>query len=257
MRRNPLPLTVGIALLASAIVSGCGAPDSSQESQLLQIALQQTQIALQQTQIALQHPTEAPTREIPTEAPAIVPTPTTTSAAAKSAADPQSYTGADSLADLFDEQITAEEKETLIQFIIGANQDQINTQRYLDISFSKRSHAGYQLLYTQRYLDELKRNGVYKISLFYPEDSYIKDVRVIDDHTIAVDACEYWQDTFYAIKTNKPVQEDPTIVVPQTISIERLRGKLFITGVAFYEGMVFCTDKPADFVPSSKPIGPE
>jgi hypothetical protein len=257
MRRNALSHTVGIALLASAIVSGCGASDNSQDSQLMQIALQQTQIALQQTQIALQHPTEAPTKVIPTAAPTIAPTPTTTSTTAKSAADPQSYTSTDSFADLFDEQITAEEKETLIQFIIGADQDQINTQRYLDLSYAQHSHAGYQLLYTKRYLDELKRNGLYKISKFYPSDSYIKEIHVVDDHTIAVDACEYWQDTFYAIKTNKPTQEDPIIVVPQTITIEQLRGKLFITGVAFYEGMVFCTDKPADFVPSSEPIGPE
>ena len=133
MRRNSFSLTVGIALLASALVTGCGAPDNSESSQLLQIALQQTQIALQQTQIALQHPTEAPTKVIPTEAPTVVPTPTTAAATSKSVADPQSYTGTDSSAELFDEQVTPEERETVIQFIIGADQDQINSQRYLDI----------------------------------------------------------------------------------------------------------------------------
>jgi hypothetical protein len=95
------------------------------------------------------------------------------------------------------------------------------------------------------------------ISKFYPADSYIKDIRIVDESSIAVVACEYWQSTFYSLKTHRPTQKEPVIVAPQTITIERLRGKLFITGVSFFEGAVFCTDKPTGFVPSSEPIGPE
>src|SRR5262245_40529570 len=139
MRRNTIPGILGIALLASAIVSGCGISDSSQDSQSMQIALQQTQIALQQTQIALQHPTEAPT-QVPPE-PTVVPTqpPEATPPAAKRSVDPQSYT----VADIFDENVTSEDKDTIIQFIIEADQEQINTQRYLDLSYSEHSYAGY------------------------------------------------------------------------------------------------------------------
>ena len=66
------------------------------------------------------------------------------------------------------------------------------------------------------------------------------DVRVIDDTKIEVDDCEQWTENYYRRDSGALVSSEPTYILPQTITIERLNGDWVATNVVFYDPPHFC-----------------
>jgi hypothetical protein len=92
----------------------------------------------------------------------------------------------------------------------------------------------------QNNIDSLNQQGLVSISEFDYYQSYIDDIRVIDNTTLEVDTCEVWTDTTYRASDGQPVDSQGSDLIPQTLTIQQQGSSWFITSVQFYTPPAFC-----------------
>ena len=78
------------------------------------------------------------------------------------------------------------------------------------------------------------------IAEFDNDNSYIHNIRQINNTMIEIDSCEYWSATIYNHRTQAKINTVPKQLLPQTITVEKLNLDWFVTNIEFYDTMVFC-----------------
>ena len=101
--------------------------------------------------------------------------------------------------------------------------------------------TGEALASLQDNIDSLNQQGLISISEFDYYQSYIHDIRSIDNSHLEVDTCEVWTDTTYRLSDGQPVESTDPTLIPQTISIQQQDASWYITSVQFYDAPAFCS----------------
>jgi hypothetical protein len=92
----------------------------------------------------------------------------------------------------------------------------------------------------QETLDKLNEQGIRQESYFDSVNSYIADTRLPDSQTIELDTCEFWTAQYYSQKSGELVQEEPSTLVPQTLTFDVSETQWRVKKVEFYEDKAFC-----------------
>ncbi|GJM41761.1 MAG: hypothetical protein DHS20C20_20430 [Ardenticatenaceae bacterium] len=112
---------------------------------------------------------------------------------------------------------------------------------YLDSSYVANYFTGAPLGFMQTEIVDLANQGVIIAKLYDEVQSFIYDIRFINDSMIEVDSCEIWSMELYSVWDSSFLGSEPPALFPQTITIEQFSNGWFITDVAFYETAVFCS----------------
>jgi hypothetical protein len=70
--------------------------------------------------------------------------------------------------------------------------------------------------------------------------SYIDDIRIINQQHLEVDSCETWTTSTYRRSDGALIQSTEPQLLPQTITIQQVNGNWFITNVEFFNAPSFC-----------------
>jgi len=118
---------------------------------------------------------------------------------------------------------------------------QIEAYQKGDASIASSIMTGQELANLSADIDALNQQGLASISEIDYYQSYINDIRVINNSQIEVDTCEVWTTTAYRQADGQLVDGmDPTLL-PQTITIQQQNGNWFITNVQFFDAPAFCS----------------
>ncbi len=131
------------------------------------------------------------------------------------------------------------EWQTVEDFLSLAIVSEITAYQYGDPSYATLFY-GDALATIQRQIADLNSRGILLAARFDYDNSYIFDIRPVQNNRIEVDSCEYWANDYYDRQTGVLLGSDSWALVPQTIVIEYLNGDFYITSVAFYTGQAFC-----------------
>ncbi len=126
-------------------------------------------------------------------------------------------------------------------FLTRAIELEIVSYRNGTIDPAAQVMTGEALATLQDNIDALNQQGLVSISEFDYYQSYIHDIRVIDNNHLEVDTCEVWTDTTYSLSDGEPVDSSDPTLVPQTITIQQQNSSWFITSVQFYDAPSFCS----------------
>lgn len=134
--------------------------------------------------------------------------------------------------------VSPEDWQAVESFLQEAVVAETTAYQYGDASYASMFY-GDALLSLQNQIQDLNSRGVLADAHFDYVNSYLHDVRIVQNH-IEVDSCEYWANDYYNRLTGELLGSDSSKLVPQTITIELLNGTLYITSIAFYTGQAFC-----------------
>jgi hypothetical protein len=71
-------------------------------------------------------------------------------------------------------------------------------------------------------------------------ESYIEEIRIVNNNRLDVDTCETWSTATYRLSDGAFLDSEGPTLLPQTITIERLTDGWYITNVVFYDAPHFC-----------------
>lgn len=125
-------------------------------------------------------------------------------------------------------------------FLTRAIQLQIEAYQKGDASIADSIMTGPILESLSADISSLNQQGLVSISEIDYYESYINDIRVIDNTHLEVDTCEVWATNTYNQSNGQVVESQGPELLPQTITIEKLNGNWFITTVDFFEAPAFC-----------------
>jgi hypothetical protein len=132
-------------------------------------------------------------------------------------------------------------EQQVSDFLTRAIQLEIDSYRNGTIDPASQVMTGDALAMLQDNIDALNQQGLVSVSEFDYYDSYINDIRVIDNTHLEVDTCEVWSDTTYQFSNSQPVDSTDPMLIPQTITIQEQSSNWFITSVQFYDAPAFCS----------------
>jgi len=144
---------------------------------------------------------------------------------------------------LFPEQpdIPADLENQVSDFLTRAIELQIEAYRNNDASIASPIMTGQMLDNLAADIDSLNQQGLTSISEIDYYESYIHDIRLIDNAHLEVDTCEVWTTNTYQQSDGQLVESNGPSLLPQTITIEQLNGSWFITAVDFFDAPAFCS----------------
>ena len=90
-------------------------------------------------------------------------------------------------------------------------------------------------------INSLNQQGLISISEIDYYESYIDDIRVVNNALIEVDTCEVWTTHTFRESDEQLLESTGPDLLPQTITIEQLNGDWFITNVEFFSAPAFCS----------------
>lgn len=137
--------------------------------------------------------------------------------------------------------IPAELENEVSEFLTRAIDLQIDAYRQGDASIAAPIMTGAILENLSADISSLNQQGLVSISEIDYYESYINDIRVIDNAHLEVDTCEVWTTNTYNQSNGQLVESQGPELLPQTITIEQLNGSWFITTVDFLEAPAFCS----------------
>jgi len=118
---------------------------------------------------------------------------------------------------------------------------QIEAYRRGDASIASPIMTGAILENLSSDISSLNQQGLVSISEIDYYESYINDIRVIDNSRLEVDTCEVWTTNTYNQSDSQLVESQGPDLLPQTITIEQVNGSWFITTVEFFDAPAFCS----------------
>ena len=144
---------------------------------------------------------------------------------------------------LFPEQadVPQDLENQISEFLTGAIELQIEAYRTGDASIASSIMTGSVLDDLTADIDSLNAQGLASISEIDYYESYINDIRVLNDTNIEVDTCEVWTTSIYRRSDGQLVESGQPTLLPQTITIQQLNGEWFITSVNFQNAPAFCS----------------
>jgi hypothetical protein len=137
--------------------------------------------------------------------------------------------------------LSAQDQQLIAEFIVKADKAEILANFYQDISYVQPYYSGQALMQVQQVIDALQQSGTIELNNLDLNRSYYVNMR-LDNNIIAIDECEYWRIYYYDQKTGNLVKETDWMLVPQTISMEVVSGRLYITTISFYQNNAFCNN---------------
>ncbi len=137
--------------------------------------------------------------------------------------------------------ISPELSAEVSEFLTKAIELQIEAYRRGDSSIASSIMAGDIFTTLDQDITTLNGQGFAQISEIDYYNSYINDIRVINETNIEVDTCEVWSTNTYRRADGKLIQSTDPRLLPQTITIQKLSQGWFITQVNFFEAPSFCT----------------
>jgi hypothetical protein len=140
-----------------------------------------------------------------------------------------------------DEGMTPELSEEVSEFLTLAIELEIEAFANSDPTIAAQIFAGSVLADVEAAINDLNSQGLVQYSELDFYQSYIDDIRVINNNRLEVDTCETWYSEIYRLSDDAFVSSDGPTLLPQTITIERLsNGGWYITNVVFYDAPAFC-----------------
>jgi hypothetical protein len=136
--------------------------------------------------------------------------------------------------------VTADLENQISDFLTQAIELQIEAYRNGDASIASSIMTGPILDSLSAEINSLNQQGLVSISEIDYYESYIKDIRVVNNALIEVDTCEVWTTNTYRLSDSQLVDSQGPSLLPQTITIEQLNGSWFITTVEFFTAPAFC-----------------
>jgi hypothetical protein len=128
------------------------------------------------------------------------------------------------------------------EFLTRAIELQIEAYRNNDASIAASIMSGPILEGLTAEINSLQQQGLISISEIDYYESYMKDIRVVNDALIEVDTCEVWTTHTYRQSDGQLLESTGPDLLPQTITIEQLNGDWFITNVEFFDAPAFCNE---------------
>ena len=126
------------------------------------------------------------------------------------------------------------------EFLTRAIELQIEAYRNNDASIASSVMSGPLLEGLTAEINSLQQQGLISISEIDYYESYMNDIRVVNDALIEVDTCEVWTTHTYRQSDGQLLESTGPDLLPQTITIEQLNGDWFITNVEFFDAPAFC-----------------
>jgi hypothetical protein len=136
--------------------------------------------------------------------------------------------------------LPADLENQVSEFLTRAIELQIEAYRNSDASIASSIMTGpiYESLAAE--ISSLNQQGLVSISEIDYYQSYINDIRVINNALLEVDTCEVWTTHTYRGADGQLLDSTGPELLPQTITIEQLNGGWFITNVEFFSAPSFC-----------------
>ncbi len=127
------------------------------------------------------------------------------------------------------------------EFLTRAIELQIEAYRNGNASIAASIMQGPILESLAAEINSLNQQGLVSISEIDYYESYIADIRVVNNALIEVDTCEVWTTNTYRLSDSQLVDSQGPALLPQTITIEQLDGNWYITIVDFLNAPAFCS----------------
>ncbi len=137
--------------------------------------------------------------------------------------------------------IPAELEEQVSEFLTRAIELQIEAYQNGDASIASSIMTGPILESLSLEINSLNQQGLISLSEIDYYDSYINDIRVINNALIEVDTCEVWTTNTYRLSDSQLIDSQGPDLLPQTITIEQIKESWFITTVDFFDAPAFCS----------------
>jgi len=125
-------------------------------------------------------------------------------------------------------------------FLTRAIELQIEAYQKGDASIASSVLAGQALSDTSADIDSLNQQGLVSNSEIDYYQSYINDIRTINNSQLEVDTCEVWTTNTYQKSDGRLVDSTGPDLLPQTITIQQQNGNWHITNVNFFDAPAFC-----------------
>ncbi len=136
--------------------------------------------------------------------------------------------------------ISPELEEEVSDFLTEAIELQIEAYQRGDASIASSIMAGEIFDNLSSEINTLNTQGLVSISEIDYYESYIDDIRVLNEAHIEVDTCEVWSTATYRLSDGQLIANEGPSLLPQTITIQNLNGGWFITAVEFFDAPSFC-----------------
>jgi hypothetical protein len=136
--------------------------------------------------------------------------------------------------------VPADLEQQISDFLTRAIELQIEAYQKGDPAIASSVLAGQPLSDLETDIGSLNQQGFVSLSDIDYYQSYIHDIRVINDSQIDVDTCEVWTTQTYRQSDGQLVDSTDPTLLPQTITIQKQNGSWFITNVTFLDAPAFC-----------------
>jgi hypothetical protein len=137
--------------------------------------------------------------------------------------------------------LPAELEDEVSEFLTRAIELQIEAYRNGNASIASEIMQGPILDSLSAEINSLNQQGLISISEIDYYQSYINDIRVVNNNRIEVDTCEVWTTDTYRQSDGQLVDSQGPDLLPQTITIEQINGSWYITTVDFFDAPAFCS----------------
>lgn len=137
-------------------------------------------------------------------------------------------------------KISPELSDDVSKFLTKAIELQIQAYRDGDASVASSILAGDLFNTLEKDIASLNQQGLVQISEIDYYQSYIDDIRIINNTQLEVDSCETWTTNTYQRSDGSLVQSTQPQLLPQTVTIQKVNGSWFITQVSFFDAPAFC-----------------
>ena len=136
--------------------------------------------------------------------------------------------------------LPADLENQVSEFLTRAIELQIEAYQKGDPSIAAPIMTGQELDNLASDIASLNQQGLVSVSEIDYYQSYINDIRVINDSQIDVDTCEVWTTSTYRQSDGQLVDSTDPTLLPQTITIQQQDGNWLITNVNFLDAPEFC-----------------
>jgi hypothetical protein len=136
--------------------------------------------------------------------------------------------------------VSPELQTQVSEFLTRVIELQIRAYREGDATLADSVLAGdiYGILETN--IDGLNRQGLVQLAEIDYYKSHIDGIRVVSSQLIEVNSCEVWSTAIYRRSDGALVESNDPVLLPQTITIEKIGSNWFVTGVQFFDAPAFC-----------------
>lgn len=143
---------------------------------------------------------------------------------------------------MFPEQsdVSPQLEQDVSDFLTNAIELEIEAYQNESPDIASSVMTGDVLASLQSDIASLSQQGLVMISELDYYESFISDIRVVNNTQINVDTCEVWTNNTYDKSTGDLVQSEGPALIPQTITIQQINSNWYITAVQFHDAPAFC-----------------